>query len=284
MKEFKNKVAVITGGAHGIGLELAKEALRRGMKIMVGDIDAEGLQAAEKIFSEMNGNYKTMVLDVSIYEEMCAFAKATKAHFGQIDLFFNNAGVVVSGPIWETPAKDIDYILASNLASVAYGLRAFIPIMEAQDIDCHIVNTASAAGLLTAPIMPLYHMTKFGNVGLSESTYYQLQERNSKIKMSVYCPGYIQTDLHHCDQRRPERFKIDDDPYYQSPTFKQNYAINQFVIETGMPIDSVSLSVFQAIEDEKFYILTHPNYTPLIGLRVKGILEGNNPDVNLFKR
>lgn len=284
MKEFKNKVAVITGGANGLGLEIAKEAVRREMKVVIGDICQEFIDQATAILDQMSADYVTLKMDASLYEEMVKLSELALERYGQVDLFFNNAGVVVTGPVWELPVKDIDYIIASNLSSVAYGLKVFIPIMEAQGTDCHIVDTASAAGLLSAQVMPTYHMTKFGNVGLTESTYLKLQENNSKIKMSVYCPGYVQTDLHNCDSRRPERFAVDDDPYYQSPAYRQYAAINKHVIETGIPADSVGLSVFQAIEDEKFYILTHPAYMPLIGLRVKNILDGNSPDINFFKR
>lgn len=284
MKDFKNKVAVITGGANGLGLEIAKEAARRQMKIVIADIDQPSLDKSNQLLEEMNADYASLKIDVTQHQEMVRLGEFALEKYGQVDLFFNNAGVVVTGPIWELPARDIDYIIASNLSSVAYGLNVFIPIMEKQGTDCHIVNTASAAGLLTAQVMPAYHMTKFGNVGLSESTYLKLQEVNSKIKMSVYCPGYIQTDLHNCDTRRPERFERNDDPYYQSPAYMQAYKINEHVIKTGIPAASVGMTVFQGIEDEKFYILSHPAYMPLIGLRVKTILDGNNPDINVFKR
>ena len=127
-------------------------------------------------------------------------------------------------------------------------------------------------------------MTKFGNIGLSESVSLQLQEKGSNIKMSVFCPGFIQTDLHHCDDRRPEKFAIDPkDPYYQSETYKNGLKKAHYVITTGIPIDSIGMSVFQGIEDEDFYILTHPKYQPVIGWRVKNILDGKNPDINFFK-
>lgn len=284
MKNFEGKVAVITGGANGLGLEIAKEAVRRKMKVVIGDISETFIEQASEQLKAMEADFVTMQLDVTLYDEMVKLSQLALDTYGQVDLFFNNAGVVVSGPIWEVTVKDIDYIIASNLTSIAYGLKVFIPIMEAQDTPCHIVNTASAAGLLTAQVMPAYHMTKFGNVGLSESTFLKLQENHSKIKMSVYCPGYVQTDLHNCDKRRPERFALDDDPYYKSPTYQQYAAIDKYVIETGIPADSVGLSVFQGIEDEKFYILTHPSYMPLVGLRVKTILEGGNPDINILKR
>lgn len=280
---FKDNVAVITGGAHGFGKEFAKEALQRGMKVVMGDIDGPALKETAQALTAYGNDIHTLEMDVTIYEDMEKLAKLAMDTYGHVDVFFNNAGVVVSGPVWEMPVKDINYIVESNMTSVVYGLKVFIPIMEAQKTECHIVNTASIAGLVTHPMMPLYFMTKAGNVSLTESTSFQLQERGSKIKMHVYCPGFVQTELHLCDQRRPERFAIDDDPYYKSMTYQQQLMLAKRVVETGIPIDSVGMSVFQAIEDDMFYILTHPNYLPVFGMRAKRILDGRNPDVRELK-
>ncbi len=284
MKEFKDKVAVITGGANGIGLAIAEEAIKRGMKVVIGDIHKEGLERVEKNFKEKNADFITVYMDVTEFEDMKMLAKKTIEKYGQVDLFFNNAGVVVPGDIWNIPLNDINYIIYSNLFSVVYGLKVFIPLMEKQKTKCRIINTASVAGLLSSPGMPTYHMTKFGNIGLSEAVDLQLQEKGSNVRLSVFCPGYIQTDLHNCDKRRPEKFKIDpNEPYYQSEEYKEGLKKAHYVITTGMPIDSIGMSVFQAIEDEQFYILTHPEYMPVIGWRVKNILDGKNPDVDFFK-
>jgi short-subunit dehydrogenase len=284
MKDFKNKVAVITGAANGIGKILSEEAAAKGMKLVLADIDEENLLKVKDDLISKGAEVLALKIDVTKYEEVEKLAQETIKTFGQVDLLFNNAGVVVPGKVWEIPAKEIDYIMKSNLYSVAYGIKAFVPIMLEQDTPCHIVNVASAAGLLTSPKMPTYHMTKHGNVGLTESVNYQLQQMESKIKMSVFCPGYIQTDLHNCDKRRTEEFKIDDDEYYKSETYFEDLKYSEFVIKTGIPIDSIAMSVFQGIEDEQFYILTHPQYNPLIGLRVKTILDGKNPDVSIFTR
>lgn len=285
MKEFKDKVAVITGGANGLGLEIAKEAVRRGMKVVIGDCDQKAMDEADKILASMDADYLILPMDVTVFEDMEKLAKAALDKYKHVDLFFNNAGVAVGGALWELPIKDLDYVIQSNLYSVCYGLKVFIPLMEAQGTPAHIVNTASVAGLVVASGMPSYFMTKHANVALSESTYYQLQERGSNIQMSVYCPGYVQTDLHNCQFKRPQRFSMDmEDPYYQSEAFKMGLATAKHVIETGIPADSVGMMVFQAIEDEKFYILTHPQYLPIAGMRVKGILEGKNPDIHFLKR
>ena len=284
MKEFKNKVAVITGAANGIGKALAIEAALREMKVVITDIDRENLALVEKELNDMGADVLALISDATEYDAVEQVAQDTLKRFGQVDLLVNNAGVVVEGKVWEIPTQDMDYIVDSNLYSVLYGIKAFVPIMLEQNTDCHIINVASIAGLISSPTMPTYHMTKFGNIGLSESVNYQLQEIGSKIKMSVFCPGYIQTDLHNCDTRREGKFAMGDNPYYQSPEYAAGQRLASHVINTGMPIDSIGMQVFQGIEDENFYILTHPAYQPLIGLRVKTILDGMNPDVGLFKR
>ncbi|ACB85995.1 SDR family NAD(P)-dependent oxidoreductase [Natranaerobius thermophilus] len=285
MKEFKNKVAVITGAANGIGKELAYESARREMKVVLVDIDETNLKKVEQELSDMGTQVLSITADVTLYENVERVKDETLNKFGQVDLLFNNAGVVVSGPVWEMPTKEWDYITASNIHSVIYGMKAFIPVMMEQGTDCHIVNTASVAGLLSTPGMPAYHMSKFANVGLTEATNHQLRAMNSNIKMSVYCPGFIQTDLHNCDDRRPQRFAIDpDEPYYQSTSYMLGREKARYVIETGIPSDSVGLAVFTAIEEERFYILTHPQYNSVIGKRIKDMLEGIEPDPSMFIR
>ena len=284
MKEFKGKVAVITGGANGLGLAIAEESIKRGMKVVIADICKDGLKEADKRFKDMDADYITLFADVTKYEEMEMIAKKTLEKYGQVDILFNNAGVVIPGSIYNLPLNDIDFIMQSNVYSILYGMKVFIPIMEKQATDCHVVNTASVAGLLTSSGMPTYHMTKFANVGLTESVNLELQEKGSNVKLSVFCPGFIKTKLHLCDNRRPERFAINnEDPYYSSDEYKAGLKRAEHVITTGIDIDSVGMSVFQAIEDEQFYILTHPQYQAVIGWRAKNILDMKNPDINFFK-
>ncbi|GGM29334.1 short-chain dehydrogenase [Paraliobacillus quinghaiensis] len=283
MKDFSGKVAVITGAGNGFGVEFAKECALREMKVVIADINKEDLKRTENLISDMGAEVISIPTDVSLYEEVENLASKSIERFGSVDLLFNNAGVVVPGPIWELPVNDWDWIMGVNVNGIAYGLKAFIPIMLKQDTPCHIVNTASVAGLLTTPSMAAYHTSKHATVALSESVNYGMQAMNAKVKMSVFCPGFVQTNLHECDRQRPDRFKMDpDEPYYQSKTYQDGLARAHHVINTGIPIDSIGQSVFTAIEEERFYILTHPKYNPLIGKRVKDMLEGVIPSVKTF--
>lgn len=286
MKEFKNKVAVITGAANGFGAEFAKECARREMKIVLADIDSENLKEVDKAVKAIGAETLAVTLDVTNYDEVQALADKTIERFGQVDLLINNAGVVVVGTAWEVPVRDWDWIIGANVNGLVYGAKAFIPLMLRQDTEAYIVNVSSAAGLITAPGLSVYHTTKHAAVALSESMYYDLQAMNSKIKMSVFCPGFVQTDLHNSYRHRPEKFAANPeiDPYYASEAYKNSLEKAKYLIETGMPIDAIASTVFNAIEENKFYITTHPQYNPLIGLRVKNILEGNTPDVKIFSK
>ncbi|MCE7791294.1 SDR family NAD(P)-dependent oxidoreductase [Salipaludibacillus sp. CUR1] len=283
MKEFKGKTAVITGAGNGFGVEFAIECAKREMKLVLADINEEDLKRTEQVIKEMGVEVIAVPTDVSLYEEVAHLAEKTVEIFGSVDLLFNNAGVVVPGPIWEIPVKDWEWIMGVNVNGIAFGLKAFIPVMLKQGTPCHIVNTASVAGLLTTPNMVAYHASKHASVALTESVAMQLEAANSKIGMSVFCPGFVQTDLHNCDRQRPERYAItSDEPYYQSPTYRAGLERAKHVITTGIPIDSISQSVFIAIEEERFYILTHPQYNLVIGKRVKEMIEGQNPDTQFF--
>ena len=283
MKEFEGKVAVITGAGNGFGVEIAKECAYRKIKMILVDIEKEDVELTKKMVCSMGGEAIALQADVTLFEEVKKMVDIAIEEYGQIDLLFNNAGVAIPGVIWELPMRDWDWIVQVNVMSQVYAMNLAIPIMLKQNTPCHIINTASVAGLITSDGMPAYHTTKHAAVALSESVSYDLQKINANIKISVLCPGFVQTDLHHYEKHRPERFKDESDPYYQSESFRAGQATAEHVITTGIPVDSIGMSVFQAIEDEDFYILTHPIYSTLIGKRVKDMLEGKGPDLNALR-
>ncbi|MBZ9607560.1 SDR family NAD(P)-dependent oxidoreductase [Clostridium estertheticum] len=284
MKEFKGKVAVITGAANGIGLAVAKECARRGIKIVIADIDGRDLKRAEEQLKAEGAEVLAVEMDVMKFEDMEMLAKIALEKFQHIDLLFNNAGVVVAGPAWLLSLNDWEWVMKANVWGIIHGEKVFIPIMLKQDTECHIVNTSSVAGLLDLNGMSAYHTSKFAAVGLSESTYLDLQCETDKIKMSVFCPGFIQTDLDNCERHRPDIYKNDmSQPYYQSDLYKEEEQKKHKVIKGGIPIDTIGATIFKAIEEEKFYILTHLELNPLIGLRVKNMFEGGSPSMNVIK-
>ena len=283
MKDFNNKVAIITGAGNGFGFEIAKECADRKMKLVLADIDKKDLEAAVSFLKNRGAEVTGVVCDVTLDEEVGKMVDKAMDSYGRIDFLVNNAGVAISGPVWQLPLQDWDWILGANIMSQVYAMRRVIPIMLKQNDKCHILNVASVAGLITSNGMPAYHTTKHASVALSESTSYDLQAINANINMSVFCPGFVQTDLHNHERHRPERFMDKSDPYYSSPEYYSGLKRAEFVIKTGMPIDSIGMSVMKAIEEDQFYILTHPIYSTLIGRRVKDMLEGRGPDLKVLR-
>ncbi|MEM8768886.1 MAG: SDR family NAD(P)-dependent oxidoreductase, partial [Pseudomonadota bacterium] len=196
MQDFAGKVAVITGAASGIGRALTEKCIAEGMHVVMADIEEAVLeQAAAELQATTNNQVLPIVTNVAIEAELrkvCAEAVET---LGGVHLLFNNAGVGGGGNAWTATQKDWDWVLGVNLWSVIYGLRVFIPQMISQGEPCHIVNTASVAGLIGGSTNALYSVTKHGVVALTENLYVDLQTEGTQIGCSVLCPGFVNTNI-----------------------------------------------------------------------------------------
>jgi NAD(P)-dependent dehydrogenase (short-subunit alcohol dehydrogenase family) len=180
MKTFKDKVAVITGGASGLGREFANVAAREGMKLVLADVQLDALEHAVEELKARGVRVIGTVCDVRKGEQVQALADAAIAEFGAVHLVFNNAGVGSGGLIWENTEADWEWVMGVNVWGVIHGVRIFTRLMlEAAASDAafegHIVNTASMAGLLNAPAMGVYNVSKHAVVSLSETLYHDLQ-------------------------------------------------------------------------------------------------------------
>lgn len=269
MQELRNKVAVITGGASGIGRALADRALEENMRIVLADVERDALDRAAGELQNAGAEVLAVRCDVSKPEAVDDLAKRTLDRFGAVHLLFNNAGVGSGGPIWEQSLDDWQWVLGVNLMGVVYGIHTFVPIMLAQNEPSHIVNTASMAGLVTSPGMGAYNVSKHGVVTLSETLALELAERHAPIKVSVLCPGWINTRIVEADRNRPGGPSGDD-------SSRMNAAIRR-AIAHGLPAAQVADLVFAAVRSGKFYILTHPNWKPLILQRMQAILDEGEP-------
>src|SRR3990172_8826356 len=196
MKEFRGKVAVVTGAASGIGRAMAERLAAEGMKVVLADIEKAALGGAE---AEMKAGGATVIAvptDVSKADEVEALAGKTIDAFGAVHVLCNNAGVPpVVGPSWELTEADWQWVLGVNLWGVLHGIRTFVPIMLAQDSEGHVVNTASVAGLLSGAWFATYSVAKHGVVTLSESLPRELELTGSRVKVPVLCPGWVRTQL-----------------------------------------------------------------------------------------
>ncbi len=189
MQEFRDRVAVITGAASGIGRALAQRCAQEGMKVVLADVEESALIETAAEVRASGAPALAVVTDVSNIRAVEALAQQTLDMFGAVHLLCNNAGVAAGTTIWDSTLADWEWVLAVNLWGVIYGVRVFVPIMLSQDTDCHIVNTASIAGLIAGPGLGVYKVAKHGVVTLSETLYYELAQRDAKVKVSVLCPS-----------------------------------------------------------------------------------------------
>ena len=277
MKEFQGKVAVVTGAASGIGRALAERCAQEGMRVVLAGINEQTLMQASQELRAEGASVLAVQTDVSKAGDVEALAQKAFDTYGAVHLLFNNAGVGAGTIIWESTLADWEWTMDVNLWGVIHGIRAFVPRMIAQDTEGHIVNTASIAGLTSGPGLGIYKVTKYGVVTLSETLYHELALRGAKIKTSVLCPGFVKTRIMDGARNRPARLQNDPAEVKMGP---ESVALIQFMlqaVEAGMPPQQVADIVFQAIRDETFYILTHPETKEAIRVHMEDMLQERNP-------
>ena len=272
MKEFNGKVALVTGAAHGIGYAFSKEAAERGMKLALVDIDEPALnQVAEELRSR-NAEVLVCVTDVSVYEEAKASVQATMEQFGQIDVLFANAGIATAGSILTIPIRDWEWAMAVNTMGIVHYVHEVLPIMEAQKTPAHLMCTASIAGLRAGmAVNPPYFASKHAAVSVAESVKAEVESTGCDIGVSVFCPMYVATDIHNCEKHRPARFWDASDPFYRSEEYIKAREAFRDNVTGGMPLDNIGKRLFQAIEDNQMFIVTHTQTIPYIEERHRAI-------------
>ena len=276
MKDFKSKVAVITGGASGIGRALADRCVHEGMKVVLADVAEASLAQAESELKASGGTVLAVRTDVSKRAEVERLAHQAVDAFGQVHLLFNNAGIAAGGAAWEATWNDWEWVIGVNLWGVIHGVKVFAPLMLAQNTECHIVNTASAAGLVVGSGSAPYAVTKHAVVALSESMCLALQQRNSAVKVSVLCPGLVRTNIVNAERNRPPELR--NEPVPLSPEMQARLAAFKAAMETSTPPARVADVVFDAIQKEQFYILSHPEWMEVVQRRTDKLLRMENPE------
>jgi NAD(P)-dependent dehydrogenase (short-subunit alcohol dehydrogenase family) len=276
MKDFKNKTAVITGAASGIGRSLADRCVREGMKIVLADIDEANLAKAEMELKAVGAAVLAVKTDVSKRADVEELARCAFNEFGQVHLLFNNAGVAAGGSPWEATWNDWEWVIGVNLWGVINGVKIFTPLMLAQNTECRIVNTASMAGLVVGSGSSTYAVTKHGVVALSENLHFSLQQRNASVKVSVICPGVTRTDIVNAERHRP--VELQNEAVSITPERQAALAAFKAVLDAGMPPAQLAEIVFDAIQKDQFYIVTHPEWIDVVRLRTDKLLRMENPE------
>jgi NAD(P)-dependent dehydrogenase (short-subunit alcohol dehydrogenase family) len=215
--------------------------------------------------------------DVSKADDVDVLAEKALNTFGAVHLLFNNAGVGAGSTAWDTSNNDWAWTLNVNLRGVIHGIQAFLPIMLAQEEESYIVNTSSIAGLLPFHAVAPYQVSKHAVVALSEKLFYDLGENENKIKVSVLCPGWVQTRILDSERNRPPEFLNNSDEMTITPEMEATMREYQQAVENGMSPGEVANQVFKAIHDNRFYILTHPEFMPIVKARLEAITMGMNP-------
>jgi NADP-dependent 3-hydroxy acid dehydrogenase YdfG len=274
IKNFHGKTAVITGAGSGFGREFARRGAQLGMNLVLVDIQKDALMAVADEVSKTAPGVIAQVVDVSKGAQMDALAIDAVKAFGKVHLLFNNAGVAAGGLMWEHSQADWEWVLGVNVWGVVHGVRAFVPGMIAHGEDGHIVNTASVAGLLSAPTMGVYNVSKHSVVALSETLYNDLRLVKSSISASVLCPAFVPTGIHLSERNRP----IELSPGELTPSMVASQKASGKAVTSGkVSALEVSDLTFKAIEEDKFYIITHQKIMNSVALRLDDVREQRNP-------
>ena len=275
MRVFEGRVAVVTGAASGIGLALAQRFAAEGMKVVMADVEAAALDRAAAAVRATAPAVLATRVDVSRAEDVERLARETYAAFGAAHVVCNNAGVAVIGAVHEHSLADWQWVLGVNLWGVIHGVRAFVPRMLAGGDEGHIVNTASMAGLTTAPFMSVYDVTKHGVVALSESMYKEFEMTGAPLGVSVVCPGLIDTNIMRSSRNRPAELAEEGKAGPMAQAFGQGLADR---LTTGYPPSEVAEQVVRGIRNRRFYIVpAQPEVRQWATVRAQDIIELRNP-------
>jgi NAD(P)-dependent dehydrogenase (short-subunit alcohol dehydrogenase family) len=277
VQELEGRVAVVTGGASGIGLGLARRFAAEGMRVVIGDVEEPALETAVTELREGGADAIGVPTDVTDPEQVEALALAAERKFGAIHLACNNAGVGAGGLSWEAPLETWQWVIGVNLWGVIHGIRSFVPRIIEQDAG-HVVNTASVAGLVAAPFMGPYNASKHAVVAVSETLHHELALMAPHVKVSVLCPAWVNTRINESERNRPAHLAVE-----RGEQESVMQAALAGFLANGLDPATVAGRVCDAIRSDRFWILTHDDedaWMDAVRHRALSVTEGINPGFN----
>ena len=273
MRELNGKTAVITGAASGIGLELANQFGAVGMNLVLADIEIEALAAAVADLEAAGYPVLANQLDVRDLDQVRALESAARERFGNVHVLCNNAGVGAGGAVADPDDIEVwRWTIDINLWGVIYGCKTFLPGMIEHGEEAHVVNTASMAGLGSAPMMGAYNVSKYGVVALSETLTQEMQMGKTNVGVSVLCPAFVATSIADSQRNLPAEL-VDAAP---GPSGEMKSTM-EALVAGGIPTEVVGAAVLDAVHHNRFWILTHPESHAGVTGRAQQIVTGVNP-------
>jgi NAD(P)-dependent dehydrogenase (short-subunit alcohol dehydrogenase family) len=277
LQDLEGRVAVVTGGASGIGLALARRFASERMRVVLGDVEQPALEKAVAELQEGGADALGVPTDVTDPEQVEELARAAERRFGAVHVACNNAGVGAGGLSWEAPLETWQWVIGVNLWGVVHGISAFVPRIIEQS-EGHVVNTASVAGLVAAPFMGPYNASKHAVVAISETLHHELALMAPHVKVSVLCPAWVNTRIGESERNRPAALAVasgEQESVMQS-------ALAGF-LANGLDPAAVADRVLDAVRSDRFWILTHDKedaWMDAVRGRARSVEEGTNPGFN----
>ena len=265
IQDFHGKTAVITGGASGIGLAMARALAAAGARVALADVNADDLARAADELARTQAKVSTHAVDVTDRAAMAETAAQVERDLGAVHILCNNAGLGGGGPMESTTPAEWDTVLSVNLGGVFNGIHAFVPAMVAHGLGGHVVNTASMSGLLPSAAMGAYTASKFAVVGLSECLRMDLEPYG--IGVSVLCPGFVRTNLHETSARHMPARDAKPEPRRDEANKRSAKAL-----ANGIDPDLVGRAVVDGIRANRMWIITHPIYREKVVERMQYLL------------
>jgi NAD(P)-dependent dehydrogenase (short-subunit alcohol dehydrogenase family) len=277
MDDFSGKTAVITGAASGIGLELAKQFGAAGMNLMVADVERPALDRAEAELREAGYPVSAREIDVREHDQIIDLDHAARDRFGNVHVLCNNAGVGAGGPVADPDNLEAwRWTIDINLWGVIYGCKVFLPGMIEHGEQCHIVNTASMAGLGSAPMMGPYNISKYGVVALSETLSKEMQIMQTAVGVSVLCPAFVATGIANSDRNMPDDVRATLPKRAASSGMQAQI---EAMVAGGINTEVVGQHVLDAVRNDRFWILTHDESKASVTARADDIVNSVNPSM-----